>query len=149
MDIRLISPCGMNCGICLAYLRDKNVCGGCWSSSEQKRYHCVMCSIMNCEFLQKTDSKFCYECLKFPCTRLKQLDKRYRLKYSMSMLENLHYIKKFGPESFQQMESVRWRCSTCGGTVCVHLGYCLKCYPDFKYEVTSGQPVSKRSYPDY
>ncbi len=29
MDVSLIAPCGMNCGICLAYLRTKNVCPGC------------------------------------------------------------------------------------------------------------------------
>lgn len=25
----LIAPCGINCGICLAFLRDKNTCMGC------------------------------------------------------------------------------------------------------------------------
>jgi len=127
MDSKLIAPCGMNCEICLAYLRDKNVCYGCWSNNDHKSKSRSTCIIKNCTFLEKTDSKFCYECVKFPCTRLKQLDKRYRLKYSMSMLENLHYIKKFGLEKFEQKEAIRWKCNTCGGTICVHRGYCLKC----------------------
>lgn len=28
-DKSLIAPCGMNCGTCIAYLRDKNKCPGC------------------------------------------------------------------------------------------------------------------------
>lgn len=90
----LIAPCGMNCGICLAYLRTKNRCEGCWGENEHKPKHCVKCVIKNCELLAKTDSKFCYDCEKYPCTRLKQLDKRYRTNYSMSMIENLDSIKK-------------------------------------------------------
>ena len=26
---RLIAPCGMNCAVCLGYLREKNKCPGC------------------------------------------------------------------------------------------------------------------------
>lgn len=127
MSTQLIAPCGMNCGICLANLRDKNTCYGCWNEDENKRNHCSKCSIRNCELLEKTDSKFCYECTKFPCARLKQLDKRYRLQYKMSMIENLQYIMEFGLDNFEQKESVRWKCDTCGGMICVHRGFCLKC----------------------
>lgn len=127
MDTQLIAPCGMNCGICMAYLRDKNICFGCWNEDENKRNHCKTCSIRNCSFLQATDSKFCFECAKFPCARLKQLDKRYRLKYHMSMIENLMNIEKHGLESFVFQEKERWKCGTCGGTVCVHTGICLSC----------------------
>jgi uncharacterized radical SAM superfamily Fe-S cluster-containing enzyme len=28
-NISLIAPCGMNCSICSAYLREKNKCPGC------------------------------------------------------------------------------------------------------------------------
>jgi hypothetical protein len=127
MSFLMIAPCGMNCGICLAYLRDKNICPGCWSDNGHKSNSCINCIIKNCELLQKTDSKFCYECSKFPCTRLKQLDKRYRLKYKMSMIENLNYIKEFGLANFEQKESIRWKCGICGGIICVHRGICLKC----------------------
>lgn len=127
MSQLLIAPCGMNCGTCMAYLRDKNICKGCWSTFGYKSTSCSNCAIKNCDQLEKTDSKFCYECPKFPCTRLKQLDKRYRHKYNMSMIENLDYIKKFGLENFELKESIRWKCETCGGVVCVHKGYCLKC----------------------
>jgi hypothetical protein len=33
----------------------------------------------------------------------------------------------FGAEQFVEMEKERWLCPICGGTICVHRGYCLKC----------------------
>jgi len=127
MNSTMIAPCGMNCGICLANLRDKNICPGCWSNDRYKSKSCANCSIKNCELVEKTGSEFCYDCSNFPCARLKQLDKRYRLKYKMSMIENLLYIKEFGLEKFEQKEAIRWKCDTCGGMICVHRGICLKC----------------------
>ena len=128
----LIAPCGMNCGIWLAYLRTKNKCPGCRDENEHKSAHCANCIIKNCGFFKITDSLFCYDCDRFPCARLKQLDKRYRLKYHMSMMENLQVIKQSGLETFVQTESIRWKCMKCGGTLCVHRGYCLKCEEEKK-----------------
>ena len=127
MDKKLIAPCGMNCGICLGYLRDKNKCDGCRGDNEHIPKYCIKCIIRNCELLAKTDSKFCYDCEKYPCTRLKQLDKRYRTNYNMSMIENLEYIREFGLEKFVCKENERWACKNCGGTICVHRGICLDC----------------------
>ncbi|MBP7497381.1 MAG: DUF3795 domain-containing protein [Bacteroidales bacterium] len=137
----LIAPCGMNCGICLAYLRDKNNCFGCWGDNADKPIYCSRCIIMNCELLGKTKSKFCYECQKFPCKRLKQLDKRYKTKYNMSMLENLNSIKINGLKSFVTSEKERWLCHKCGGSICVHRGYCLSCK---KSEVTTQKSINKK-----
>jgi len=127
MNQSLIAPCGMNCGICLAYLREKNTCFGCWSDNSHKSPSCAKCIIKNCDLLEETTSKFCFDCQKYPCTRLKQLDKRYRTKYHMSMIENLSVIKKLGLPVFIEMEKSRWMCKICGGSICVHRGYCLSC----------------------
>jgi len=123
----MIAPCGMNCALCMAHQREKNTCNGCWSADGYKAKSCSNCIIKNCVLLGKTESKFCFECSKFPCTRLKQLDKRYRLKYRMSMIENLNNIRLSGLEQFIQNEVLRWRCEICGGTICVHRAYCLTC----------------------
>jgi len=123
----LIAPCGMNCGICLGFLRDKNKCPGCRNMGENKPGYCKKCIIKNCELLAKTESNFCYDCEKYPCPRLKRLDKRYRTKYYMSMLENLSNIQKLGLEEFVALEQQRWACPKCGGTICVHRGFCLAC----------------------
>ncbi len=126
-DSELIAPCGINCGTCLAYLRAKNRCGGCRMPADPKPKHCVQCSILNCNYLAETTSGFCYDCVKYPCQRMKQLDKRYRKSYNMSLLDNLNQLKELKMEKYIAQENVKWRCPTCGGTICVHRGYCLSC----------------------
>ena len=125
--ISLIAPCGMNCGICMAYLRDKNKCPGCRATDTNKAISVIRCKIKNCEAIQKSEVKFCFGCNNFPCKNLKHFDKRYRTKYNMSMIENLENIKKFGIRKFVRNEKFRWACSDCGGTICVHKGYCYNC----------------------
>ncbi len=122
----LIAPCGMNCGICMAYLRGHNQCGGCWSDNVRGK-SCERCVIRNCAHLKETTSSFCYDCEIFPCARLKRLDKRYSEKYNMSMLDNLAYIKAYGVISFIRKEQSRWRCVHCGGAINVHRNECSKC----------------------
>ena len=129
---QLIAPCGMNCGVCLAYLREKRKCPGCHGEDTNKPVTRKKCVIKNCEMIQRSKSKFCFECENYPCKRLKQLDKRYRTKYNMSMIENLENIKKIGLSAFVENEKERWHCTTCGGVICVHRGYCLLCGPIVK-----------------
>jgi len=127
MQKELIAPCGMNCGICLGYLRAKNRCPGCREDNANKCSSRVKCVIKTCEVIKASTSGFCFECEKYPCRRLRQLDKRYRTKYSMSMIENLEYIKENGLTAFIEKEEKRWLCLKCGGTICVHRGYCYAC----------------------
>jgi hypothetical protein len=123
----LIAPCGMNCGVCMAYLREKNKCPGCRGTDTDKPVTRIRCKIKTCSVFQKGSARFCYECGKFPCDVLNHLDTRYRTKYNMSMIENLVNIKKFGIRKFLKSEERRWTCSRCKGTICVHKGYCIDC----------------------
>lgn len=127
IDANLIAPCGMNCGICLAYLREKNRCSGCLTAGTNKANHCSSCKIRNCEKLKESKTGYCYDCVDYPCTRLKNLDKRYRTKYGMSMIENLNNIKQIGLEKFLQQEKSRWLCKNCGEQICVHRSHCQNC----------------------
>ena len=127
IDTKMIATCGMNCAVCIGHLRERNKCAGCNGDDNHKLKHCVICRIKNCEMLIDAPSHFCFECEKFPCARLKQLDKRYRTKYGMSMIENLENIKNFGLKKFITEERIRWTCSECGGIICVHRGYCYQC----------------------
>lgn len=132
MDEKLIAPCGMNCSLCIAYqFRENDInkqgfhkkyCPGCIPRGEN-------CTHMKdaCELLAKGSVRFCFQCESYPCKRLKALDKRYRTKYHMSMIENLDYIKEFGMEEFLRKESEKWCCSECGATICCHNGLCLNC----------------------
>jgi hypothetical protein len=123
----LIAPCGMNCGICMAYLRKANKCSGCRGTDINKPVTRERCKIKTCEVFQNGKAKYCFQCRDFPCKNLKHLDKRYRTKYNMSMIENLENIKKLGIRKFIRNEKARWACSDCGGTICVHKGYCFDC----------------------
>ncbi|MFZ7131997.1 MAG: DUF3795 domain-containing protein [Eubacteriales bacterium] len=127
MSAELIAPCGMNCRLCMRFQRDKKQCEGCNGDNTFKTSSCLNCIIKNCSIIQNSLSGMCYECHKFPCRRLKQLDRRYRDKYHMSMIDNLEIIKTFGMDVFLQKEIKRWRCSKCQSIVCVHRDVCLTC----------------------
>ena len=45
----------------------------------------------------------------------------------MSIIENLKNIEKIGIRKFVENEKIRWTCSKCGCTICVHDGYCSGC----------------------
>jgi hypothetical protein len=135
----LIAPCGMNCGICSAYLRVKNHCPGCNIDTSDKKY-LVVCKMRNCDKLTGIEQKFCFGCAKFPCLRMRQLDKRYRTKYGMSMIENLENIKDIGIDEFVANEQERWKCPGCGKVICVHKKNCIYCGWERSYELTPSHP---------
>lgn len=109
MKTALIAPCGMNCNICMAYLRDRNTCPGCRKIDACESSYGRKCIIRSCPILKKNNWKYCSDiCEKFPCKRLKGLDKRYGTKYEMSMIENLQNIKIFGIRKFIEKEKKRW-----------------------------------------
>jgi hypothetical protein len=123
----LIAPCGMDCGLCMCYLRDKNTCKGCRSGDEGKAKSVLACTIRGCKTALESETGTCAECAKLPCPRLKRLDVRYREKYRMSMLENLRVIREDGLEALVDSEQRRWACPECGGLQCVHTEECIYC----------------------
>ena len=125
----LIAPCGANCGICVAFFgytlngkRRKSVCSGCRSRVSR-------CAFIkkHCDRVATGQLQYCFECVRFPCERLKVLDSRYRSKYEMSMIENLSNIQNKGIELFLKDERERWKCPNCGGIICVHNKKCYTC----------------------
>lgn len=126
MKAELIAPCGMNCRLCYGYIRPKNPCGGCNAPDEGKPKSCTNCKIVVCEIRLKNGWDTCAPCDR-PCRRLKDLDKRYRTKYHMSMIENLACIHDDGMDGFLKKEEKRRRCSACGEVVCVHREECPNC----------------------
>jgi hypothetical protein len=120
MNAHLIAPCGMNCGICMAHLRERNRCPGCRSPGWLHRN----CRIRTCADMP---GKYCFSCSAFPCRNVQRLDARYRKKYGMSMIENLEAIRTGGIRKFVAGEKERWACPACGGTVNVHRHCCTKC----------------------
>ena len=132
MEEELIAPCGMNCGVCVSYLAQKNnlkdkgfaksYCAGCLPRGKNCAFMKKQCALLGNGLV-----RFCFECADFPCQRLKNLDIRYRSKYHMSMIENLEFIKTYSLEGFLEKEEAKWRCPTCGELICCHNGLCLNC----------------------
>lgn len=117
MKSNLIANCGMNCSICVAYLRDKNKCPGC--RNQKNSNYCKKCIIKNCKIIKKNKWKFCRpKCEKFPCQRLKGLDKRYKNKYNMSMIDNLNQIENKGIRFFLAQQKKKYQKGN--KIICVH-----------------------------
>jgi hypothetical protein len=115
MDYKLIAPCGMNCGICRAHLRQNNPCPGCNYPDKNKPKTRSQCKLLLCD---KRTGKFCFSCAEFPCDQLKRLDTRYRTKYGMSEIDNLEYIRDNGIKKFIEAENRKWVSGK--GILCVH-----------------------------
>jgi len=114
-DPDLIAPCGMNCGICKAHLRERNPCHGCSHAEQNRPKTRVNCRLRLCD---KRQGRFCYSCNDFPCDRLKSLDRRYRVRYGMSEIDNLVFIRDQGLERFLEEERRKWLSES--GVLCVH-----------------------------
>jgi hypothetical protein len=128
IHVEMIAPCGMNCGICIGHIREKRKCPGCREIDAYQSGYGRECYIRSCQILENKNWIYCSDkCEKYPCLRLKNLDKRYRTKYGMSMIENLGNIKTLGIEKFIETEQTRWKCRGCGELLCVHRISCLKC----------------------
>ena len=129
VDVNLIAPCGINCRTCVGFFgytmtgqKRKKICMGC--RIEKKR-----CAFIkkHCDKLAHKKLEYCFECSDFPCERLTTLDKRYTSTYGLSLIENLKYIQANGIESFLKNEKEKWKCPSCGKTLCVHTKKCYSC----------------------
>ena len=128
----LISPCGMDCGLCMSYLAySHNI-----PKKRGKISHCIGCRPQNkqcafikrdCELISENKIEFCFNCNKFPCNNLERVNNTYSTKYGMSLIENLILIKKNGIDSFVKIQKNKYKCSRCGDTICIHNKKCYSC----------------------
>ena len=128
-DIRpsLIAPCGMNCALCRAHMREKKACPGCRGIDDDKPKTRILCRIKKCRKMAANGEKFCVGCDTLPCADLRRLDERYRRKYGMSMVDNLAVIGTIGIRRFIRRERKKWSCPECLSLICVHEPRCLSC----------------------
>ena len=143
LNEELIAPCGMNCGICSGYLAYKNNihgkgfpnCIGCRPRKKQCAFLKKKCK--DDLKLLKGEIKFCYECSYYPCEILTGLDKKYRGKYGMSMIDNLSEIKNKGINYFIENQETKYKCQKCSNLICIHNKKCFVCD-----KITSWKSVS-------
>jgi ribosomal protein L40E len=124
---KLIAPCGLNCLLCRAYMRDKKACHGCRGDDRFKSKTCRTCPIKNCEKMKSGDLQFCIDCVQFPCAQISRLEKRYTTNYGVSVFNNLIKIKNSGVATFVKDENRKWICPKCGAILCMHKGQCISC----------------------
>ena len=65
-----------------------------------------------------------------PCENLDRIDRRYRKRYNMSMVENLKELEEKGMNQFLRSQEDKYECQKCGDVISVHDGKCYTCMPD-------------------
>jgi hypothetical protein len=125
MTTSSIAPCGLICDLCSGFQRERNKCDGCNGKGNKPTY-CSKCSIKLCPERSK-DTELCYKCENYPCKKLKNLEKRYKIKYGESLFCNFEMIKEIGIRAFIKQQNDEWKCPTCGKILCVHKVKCNYC----------------------
>jgi len=119
------APCGVVCELCIAYQRSKNKCAGCLADGNKPK-HCTICSIKFCSE-KDSEQDLCINCSKFPCRRIKDLEKRYTSRYGESPITNMQNVKEQGFNDFQKNIRKIWTCSHCGNLLSAHREFCIVC----------------------
>lgn len=132
IERELLAPCGMDCSTCSQYLAYIN-------GIPKKRgriSHCTGCRPRNklcaylkgqCELLSANKIDFCFECSRYPCERLRHLDRRYRITYGVSPIQNLEDIRARGVDSFLRQQRKVQGCPNCDGMISIHNKKCFAC----------------------
>jgi hypothetical protein len=121
----LLAPCGMNCLLCYAHLRVKKPCPGCRGEDPAKPGHCRVCKIKDCAAGRGLD--YCHNCPDFPCAVIKRLDKSYRQRYRVSLIEMTVRHREAGAGPYLREEVENWTCARCGGVIGLHDRVCSEC----------------------
>lgn len=123
-----IAPCGVNCRACSAWLNVQNPCPGCRAPEGSiTRKSCKNCAMKKCAFEKKLS--WCFECECFPCSKIKDLSKRYQKYYHVNLIENgINARENMGLFIEKQIE--RFTCRYCGGTIDQHNRRCSICAND-------------------
>jgi len=136
---QLIAPCGLDCALCYRFQRRKDACSGCRGDISDKLKSCLNCKIKNCALIKNNTVEICSDCDQFPCEAIKNLDKRYRKSYRLSVLDDFKRIKTVGMARYLREQDKKWACTKCGETLCMHKDVCPSCgEPREYYDLDTG-----------
>lgn len=91
-----VPACGVFCGGCPVYVRDKKPCPG----AEANKARCENCKTFHL-CCQSKGISHCYQCKAFPCAKFKGFAKRW-LKYGQNFIDNQNMLKEEGETCFLQ-----------------------------------------------
>ncbi len=89
----MVPSCGVFCGGCPNFLREKRTCPG--ASIKQR---CQQCTSYHLCCVGKGITH-CFQCSDYPCKRFKAFRKRW-LKYGQDFLENQDLLRELGTDGF-------------------------------------------------
>ena len=89
-----IPACGVFCGGCPTYTREKKPCPG----AEINKARCEKCKTFHL-CCQEKGVSHCHECDVFPCQKFKSFSNRW-LKYGQNFIENQKLLKEQGEQNF-------------------------------------------------
>lgn len=89
-----IPACGVFCGGCPTYIREKKPCLG----ADINFARCEKCRTFHLCCHEKGITH-CFQCEKFPCSKFKSFTKRW-LKYGQNFIENQKLLKNIGELKF-------------------------------------------------
>lgn len=121
----LLAPCGMSCLVCYAHLRTRRPCHGCRGPDDRKPNHCRACKIKACA--EDHQVEHCGDCATFPCALIKRLDRSYRQRYQVSLIDYTTQLKLLGITAFLKTQQAEWTCAQCGGVISLHDRACSVC----------------------
>jgi hypothetical protein len=132
IDTLFLAPCGIDCAVCYARLRERSPCPGCLSPEAGQPKHCRSCAIKACA--KERDLNRCYGCADFPCSNIRRIDRRYLTSYGVGLIENGMAAKRGGLRAFMESERRRWACPACEGVVDQHRRRCSECGEEYPLE---------------
>ena len=132
-----ITPCGIICFACRAYL--KGTCHGCRSEAPQKRKSKFLCKIRVC-CLDTKHYQLCNQCSEAPCKAfhqklLKTHTDEAKYAYRRDTLVHFRLIKRVGLQKALEFLNRRWTCPACGGRILFYEYTCFKCGRSYFNEI--------------
>ncbi|WP_071797437.1 DUF3795 domain-containing protein [Labilibacter marinus] len=89
-----VPPCGIYCGVCPVFVRDKNLCLGAETSCKTKK-----CKSIYVCCIDKKKLDYCYQCKTYPCSRFKKFANTW-LKHGQDLYKNQELLKAKGKNHF-------------------------------------------------
>ena len=89
-----VPACGVFCGGCPTYTRDKKPCLG----ADKNTARCQRCQTLHL-CCQEREISHCYKCDDFPCSKFKRFAKSW-LKHGQNFIDNQELIKEVGVDQF-------------------------------------------------